>query len=68
MIIRLANCGNKDLIVQRSGGTTTALQPLTFGKKISREYVEIDIADNEVIILRPRGAVDPDGVPIRTPV
>lgn len=68
MKVRLANCGDKDLIVQRSGGPSTAVEPLSFGRKIAREFVEIDIGANEVVILRCRGAKDPDGVTIKDPV
>lgn len=68
MKVRLANCGNKDLIVQRSSGPSAAVQPLSFGRKIARDFVEIDIGDNEVVILRCRGAKDPEGVPLKEPV
>lgn len=68
MKVRLANCGNKDLLVQRSGGGTTSVSPLSFGRKLAREFVEIDIGDNEIVILRPRGAKDPEGIPIKDPL
>lgn len=70
MKVRIANVddNNTDLIISGSGGGTMAVKPLSFGKRISRDYMEIEIGANELLILRPRGAKDPDGVEIKTPV
>ena len=68
MKVRIGNCGDRDLIVKGSGGGTLAVRPLGFGGKISRDYIEFEIGDNELLILQPRGAKDPDGVPIKTTV
>ncbi len=68
MKVRIGNCGKVDLIVKGSGGGVLAVPPLGFGAKIARDYVEFEIGDNELLILQPRGAKDPDGVPIKTPV
>ena len=72
MKVRIAHTcdgAQKDLIVAGSGGGgSLRLHPLTFGKRISRDFVEIEIGDNEVLIVRPDGAKDPDGFPIKTPV
>lgn len=68
MKVRIGNCGDRDLIVQSSGAGHRALSPLGFGQKIARDYVEIDIGDNELLILRARGAKDPEGRELRTPV
>lgn len=68
MKVRIANCGDVDLIVKGSGGGTYPLKPLGFGGKISRDFTEFEIGANELLILQPRGAKDPDGVPIKTVV
>lgn len=68
MKVRIGNCGDKDLIVKGSGGGTVAVPPLGFGGKISRDYMEFDIGDHELIVLHARGAKDPDGVEIKSPV
>lgn len=54
MKIRIANCGTCDLVVQSSGRGSRALNPLSFGAKLSRDYVEFDVGDNEILFLRPR--------------
>lgn len=59
----------KDIVIAGSGGGgSLRLHPLSFGGKLSRDFTEIEIGDNEVLIVRPDGAKDPDGVPIKTPV
>lgn len=59
----------KDIIVSGSGGGgSLRLHPLGFGASISRQFTEIEIGDNEVLVIRPEGAKDPDGIPIKTPV
>lgn len=68
MKVRIGNCGKVDLVVQGSGGGTIAIPPLGFGAKIARDYVEFEIGENELLILKPRGAKDPDGVPMKSPV
>jgi len=66
--VRIGNCGDKDLLIQRTGGGTTALTPLSFGARISRDYVEFDLGANELLVIRCRGAKDPEGKEIRSPV
>lgn len=71
MKIRIAHTciKNKDIIIAGSGGGgSLRLHPLSFGDRISRKFVEIEIGDNEVLMIRPDGAKDPDGVPLKTPV
>lgn len=72
MKIRIANVDvhHKDLIVQSSGGLQNhrAIPALSFGQRLAREFTEIELGDNEILILRPRGAKDPDGIDIKTPV
>lgn len=72
MKIRIAHtCDTqpKDIIIAASGGGgSLRLHPLSFGQKITREFTEIEIGDNEVLVIRPDGAKDPDGAPLKTPV
>lgn len=69
MLIRIANHGNIDLLIQSSGGPTKSLRPLTEGEKIDRQpSIEYDLGDNEILILRRRGAKDPEGIEIRSAV
>lgn len=59
----------KDVIIAGSGGGgSLRLHPLSFGQRLARDFTEVDIGDNEVLIIRPDGAKDPDGVPLKTPV
>lgn len=68
MKVRIGNAGHKDLLIQSSGQVTRAINPLSFGAKIRRDYIEFDLGDNEILVIRPRGAKDPDGIPMREAV
>lgn len=66
--VRLANCGDRDLLVQHNNDGHCALSPLGFGSKVARRYNEFELKEHATLVLRPRGARDNDGVLIRSPV
>lgn len=69
MKIRLSHTGNDDLIIQSNGQGNRRLRPLTWWEAFRKRYVEIDIGDNELVVIRTTKAVEPDtGIPLKTPV
>lgn len=69
MKLRLANVGKDDLIIQSNAQGNRRLRPLSWWETFRKRFVEIDIGDNEVVVVRTTKTVEPDtGTPIRTPV
>lgn len=64
--VRVSNHGDKDLIAQ-SGTSHRALAPMGFAARLRRDAVEYNLA-HDTLILRCRGAKDPEGVEIRSSV
>lgn len=69
MKVRLAHTGKDDLIIQSNGQGNRRMRPLSWWESLWRSYVEIDIGDNELLVIRTTKTVEPDtGIPFKTPV
>lgn len=68
MKVRISHTGKQDLIIQSNAVGNRRLRPLTWWEAFRKQFVEIEIGDNELIIIRCPTATEPDGQPIRNVV
>lgn len=68
MILRLSHTGKHDLIIQSNAVGNRRLRPLSWWEAWRKRYVEIEIGDNELVVIRTAAGTEPDGQGIRSVV